>query len=340
MTALIVRSCGPMTSLQDNGRIGQGRYGISRSGAMDRLALAAANALVGNAPGTAAIEFMLVGGSLELAEGSARIAFAGAPFSASLDGAPLAPFTATVMQAGQVLTIGSAASGIFAYLAVSGGFALEPDLGSLSLQRRAGIGGFKGRALQAGDELPLQHGSVSGPDLRLELPREDPAAPIRVVLGPQAHEFTEAVVSTFLGSVYAVTAEADRMGYRLSGPKLEHTRGHNIVSDGLIAGSVQVPGAGMPIVMMADHQTTGGYPKIATVISVDLRRLAQKRPGETIRFTAVPVEEAGRLAREHAAFAASLPGLCRPVRAGLPDVEALLAANLAGAVTDALAAEL
>ncbi|HEV7874377.1 MAG TPA: biotin-dependent carboxyltransferase family protein [Enterovirga sp.] len=340
MTALIVHSCGPMTSLQDNGRIGQGRYGMSRSGAMDRLALAAANALVGNEPGIAAIEIMLLGGCFALAEGSACIALAGAPFSASLDGAPLAPFTATVMQAGQALTIGSAASGIFAYLAVSGGFALEPDLGSLSLQRRAGIGGFKGRALQAGDELPLLRDSVSGRDLLLELPQEDPAAPIRVVLGPQAHEFTEAVVSTFLGSVYAVTAEADRMGYRLSGPKLEHTRGHNIVSDGLIAGSVQVPGAGMPIVMMADHQTTGGYPKIATVVSADLRRLAQKRPGETIRFAAIGVEEAGRLAREQAAFVASLPGLCRPVRAGLPDVAALLTANLAGAVTDALAAEL
>jgi allophanate hydrolase subunit 2 len=136
MTALIVRSCGPMTSLQDNGRIGQGRYGISRSGAMDRLALAAANALVGNEPGSAAVEIMLVGGSFALAEGGAYIALAGAPFSASLDGAPLAPFTATVMQAGQTLTIGSAASGIFAYLAVSGGFALEPDLGSLSLQRQ------------------------------------------------------------------------------------------------------------------------------------------------------------------------------------------------------------
>jgi biotin-dependent carboxylase-like uncharacterized protein len=339
MTALLVRACGPMTSLQDLGRIGQGRYGISRSGAMDRLALAAANALVGNAPGAAAIEFMLAGGSFALSEGSARIALAGAPFSASLDGAPLGPFSATVMQVGQVLTIGAAASGIFAYLAIAGGFALEPDLGSLSLQRRAGIGGLKGRALQAGDELPLHLGSASGPDLRLDLPTEDLAAPIRVVLGPQAHEFPEDAVATFLSSPYTISAEADRMGYRLSGPILNHSRGYNIVSDGLVAGSVQVPGAGMPIVMMADHQTTGGYPKIATVISADLGRLAQRRPGETIRFAAISVEEAGKIAREHSALLASLSSRCRPVRNGLLDVEALLAANLAGAVTDALAAE-
>jgi biotin-dependent carboxylase-like uncharacterized protein len=339
MTALVVRSCGPMTSLQDAGRIGQGRYGVARSGAMDRMALAAANALVGNEPGAAAIEFMLVGGTFTLREGSARIALAGAPFSASLDGTSVRPFTAAVMEADQVLTIGSATTGIFAYLAIAGGFALEPDLGSLSLQRRAGIGGFKGRALQAGDELPLHHDSASGLDLSLDLPVEDPAAPIRVVLGPQAHEFTEEAVSTFLGGTYLVTAEADRMGYRLSGPTLEHTRGHNIVSDGLIAGSVQVPGAGMPIVMMADHQTTGGYPKIATVISADLGRLAQRRPGEVVRFAAIGVEEAGKIARSRAALVAALPSCCRPIRNGLPDVEALLAANVAGAVTDALAAE-
>jgi biotin-dependent carboxylase-like uncharacterized protein len=339
VTALVVRSCGPMTSLQDNGRIGQARYGLSRAGAMDRLALAAANALVGNEVGVAAIEFMLVGGSFTLLEGSARIALTGASFSVTLDGRPLRPFSSTVMDAGQVLTIGAAATGIYGYLAIAGGFAIDPDLGSLSLQRRAGIGGFKGRVLEAGDELPLCQGRVSGPDVQLDLPAHDARAPIRVVLGPQVNEFPEDAVATFLASTYTVSAEADRMGYRLSGPILNHSRGYNIVSDGLVAGSVQVPGAGMPIVMMADHQTTGGYPKIATVISADLGRLAQRRPGETVRFAAIDVETAGKVARERAALIASLPSRVRSIRGGLPDVEALLAANLAGAVTDALAPE-
>jgi biotin-dependent carboxylase-like uncharacterized protein len=339
VTALVVRSCGPMTSLQDNGRIGQGRYGLSRAGAMDRLALAAANALAGNEAATAAIELMLIGGSFALREGSARIALTGAAFSATLDGRALRPFTATVMEAGQVLTIGAAATGIYGYLAIAGGLAIEPDLGSLSLQRRAGIGGFKGRALEGGDELSLRQDRASGPDLQLDLPAQDASAPIRVVLGPQVDEFPEDAVATFLASTYTISAEADRMGYRLSGPILNHSRGYNIVSDGLVAGSVQVPGAGMPIVMMADHQTTGGYPKIATVISADLGRLAQRRPGETVRFAAITVGEAGKLARERAALIASLPSRVRPIRGGLPDVEALLAANLAGAVTDALAPE-
>jgi 5-oxoprolinase (ATP-hydrolysing) subunit C len=161
-------------------------------------------------------------------------------------------------------------------------------------------------------------------------------APIRVVLGPQAEYFTAAGLETFLSTPYRVAAEADRMGYRLTGTRIEHALGYNIVSDGIVAGSVKVPGTGEPIVMMADRQTTGGYPKIATVISPDLRVIAQRRPGATVRFQGVDMAEAQRLAREAARDLSDLPSRVRPRRGGLPSNEELLALNLAGSAVDAL----
>jgi biotin-dependent carboxylase-like uncharacterized protein len=336
MTALVVRSCGPMTSLQDGGRSGYQRFGVSRSGAMDRLALAYANTLVGNAPGAAAIEFMLLGGSFSLEGGTARVAFAGAAFALSLDDQPLPPLSSVLVEPGQILAIAPASKGIFGYLAVAGGFALPPDLGSLSLQKRAGIGGIAGRAFLAGDQIPLLLDTAGpGPEVALD-PVPEPDAAIRVVLGPQDDYFTPDAVEAFLTSTFAVTAEADRMGYRLAGPTIAHAQGYNIVSDGLVGGSVQVPGSGSPIVMMSDHQTTGGYPKIATVISADLGRLAQRRTGEQVRFQALSVEDAQAIARDHAALVASLPARSRVLHGGLPDAETLLGLNLAGYATNAL----
>jgi biotin-dependent carboxylase-like uncharacterized protein len=337
MTALLVRAAGPMTSLQDAGRYGHQRFGVSPSGAMDRLALAAANALVGNAPGAAGIEFMLLGGSFAVEDGTVRIAVAGAPCGLTLDGEPAPPGISLQVRAGQTLTVGSAQEGVYAYLAVAGGFALPPELGSLSLHRRAGIGGIDGRPLQAGDRLPLTlDAPPAGPELVLDPAPIDPAAEVRVVLGPQDDLFTAAGIETFLSSAYAVTQEADRMGYRLAGPKIEHASGYNIVSDGIVSGSVQVPGSGEPICMMADRQTTGGYPKIATVISADLRVLAQRRPGDAVRFRAVTMAEAQELARERARALASLAAKARPARAAAFTSEELLAQNLAGAAVDAL----
>ncbi|HZB38341.1 MAG TPA: biotin-dependent carboxyltransferase family protein [Beijerinckiaceae bacterium] len=339
MTALSVKACGPMTSIQDSGRFGWQRYGVSSSGAMDRLALAAANALVGNGPGAAAIEFMLMGGTFEAQGGSVRIAVAGAPCAVTLDGRQVLPMSAVSLSAGEVVTVGPAQSGVYAYLAASGGFALNPQLGSLSLQPRAGIGGLGGRALQAGDLLPLILADApDGPELALD-PVPLDAATVRIVLGPQDDYFTKAGIETFLSSAYTVSREADRMGYRLTGPKIAHARGFNIVSDGIVTGSVQVPGSGEPIVMMADRQTTGGYPKLATVISADLRLVAQRRSGEAIRFAAVSIEEAQALARERAEAIRLLPAAARPLGAGLPATEALLGLNLAGEAVDAFAAQ-
>ena len=336
MTALRVVAAGPMTSLQDAGRIGFQRYGVSPSGAMDGLALAAANVLVGNAPGAGAIEFMLLGGAFAVEDGEARVAVMGARCAVSVDGQGVPTATSIRLQAGQTLTVGPTREGVYAYLAVAGGFALAPDLGSLSLQARAGIGGIDGRPLAAGDRLPLNlERPPDTADLALDPVGLEPDAPVRVVLGPQDDHFTPDGLATFASATYTVTQEADRMGYRLGGPKIAHADGFNIVSDGIVSGSVQVPGSGEPIVMMADRQTTGGYPKIATVVSADLRLLAQRRPGQTLRFAVVGMREAQELARARARAMASLATAARPVRRGSFTSEDLLALNLAGAAVDA-----
>ncbi len=336
MTALLLRSCGPATSIQDRGRFGWQRYGIASSGAADPLALAAANALVGNPLDTAALELMLLGATLETVDAPARLALAGAAMPLTIDGVPQADHTSFVLAPGRRLTIGPARTGVCAVLAVEGGFDLVPALGSHSLHARAGLGGLSGRTLRGGDTLPLlkaaptARGEAALPPLPVALDR-----PLEVVLGPQDDHFTPQGIATFLGSPYIVTAEADRMGYRLAGPHIAHAGDFNIVSDGIVAGSVQVPGSGQPIVLLADRQTTGGYPKIATVASADLRLLAQRRPGDAVRFAAVTVESAQASARAATAERHALPERLRPVRRGAPDSAALLTMNVAGAALDA-----
>jgi biotin-dependent carboxylase-like uncharacterized protein len=340
MTEILVKACGPRTSLQDAGRIGVQRYGVSNSGAMDRLALAAANVLVGNGPGAAAIELMLLGGSFVIEGGPVRVAVAGAPCAVTLDGQPVPHSRTLAARPGQTVTIGPMQAGVYAYLAVAGGFDVPPQLGSLSLHQRAALGGFKGRTFEPGDRIPLRLAEPpEAPLLALEPLPLDRDAPIRVVLGPQDDHFTEAGIRTFLSAAYGVSQEADRMGYRLTGPKVEHSQGFNIVSDGIVTGSVQVPGSGEPIIMMADRQTTGGYPKIATVISADLRLVAQRRPGDRIRFEAIEMAEAQRAARDRAGEIATLAMRARPVGGGLPPLEELLGLNLAGAAVDALSSD-
>jgi 5-oxoprolinase (ATP-hydrolysing) subunit C len=340
MTELVVKACGPRTSLQDAGRIGWQRYGVSNSGAMDRLSLAAANVLVGNGPGAGAVEFMLLGGSFLVEGGPVRLAVAGAPCAITLDGLPIAHSMTFLARPGQVLTLGPMQVGVYAYLAVAGGIDLPLQLGSLSLHQRAALGGFEGRTLQEGDRIPLRLAELpEAPLLALDALTLDRDAAIRVVLGPQDDHFTAAGIESFLSAAFTVSLEADRMGYRLNGPKVEHSTGFNIVSDGIATGSVQVPGSGEPIIMLADRQTTGGYPKIATVISADLRIVAQRRPGEVIRFRVIAMDHAQRQARDRAGEIAALATRARPVRGGLPSPEELLTLNLAGAAVDALAAD-
>ncbi len=328
MTALHVLSCGPATSLQDRGRFGWQRFGIGPAGAMDAQALALANLLVGNAAGTGAIEFALAGGRFRLAGGRARVALAGPDCVLRVDGRPIAALTTATVEDGQTIDIGAVSGGIFAYLAVAGGLAVAPVLGSVALHLRAGIGGLDGRPLRTGDRLPLVVAAPAGPDRTG--PALPPASgPIRVLPGPQDDHFTAAGIATFLGSDYTVSPQSDRMGLRLLGAAIAHgAKGTNIVSDGIATGAIQVPGSGEPLVLLADRQTTGGYPKIATVISADLGRLAQSRPGAVLRFAAVTRAQAVSARRAQAADLVAFQANVRAVGSADLDSARLLGLSL------------
>ena len=324
-------------SVQDGGRPGYLRYGLSASGPMDPLAFAAANRLVGNPADAAALELGLAGARLRAEGGAVRLALAGAPSGLRLDGEPVAAHRSLVLPEGAELTIERPREGVFAYLAVSGGFSVPRVMGSRALHQRAALGGLDGRALREGDRLPLTASPTGGTDVCLDPVPLQRTAPIRVVLGPQDDLFSETGLATFLHETFTVSNRADRMGYQLDGPAIAHgPGGFNIVSDATVAGSVQVPGSGRPIVLLADRQTTGGYPKIATVISADLRLIAQRRPGEPVRFEAVGLATATRLAREAAARIAELGTRLRLVES---EAERLMGANLAGVAVDALRTE-
>jgi biotin-dependent carboxylase-like uncharacterized protein len=266
---------------------------------MDIEALAIANALVGNARDTAALEFAYAGGEWEVAATSCRVAVSGGRFPIFVDDEPAPAFTTITLTRGQALRIGGAPDAVWGYLAVSGGFDLPRQLGSLSTHCRSGVGGLGGRTIHAGDILPLVSEWVRAePERGLREPPLPHEAPLRVTLGPQDDYFAPAAIETFLSVEYKVTHQMDRLGYRLEGPALSHAKGYNIISDGYVPGAIQVPGGGEPIVLLQDAQPPGGYPKIATIISADLARLAQCRPGRGVRFEPIGIETAQRLRRE------------------------------------------
>jgi biotin-dependent carboxylase-like uncharacterized protein len=235
---------------------------------------------------------------------------------------------------GETLTLGFARGGSFSYLAIEGGIAGEPVFGSLAVNARAGLGSPYPRPLQAGDEL--QTAPASGAvEHRIELPPVMDG-PIRVVMGPQDDEFSDAEKKLFLDSEWKISATSDRMGYRLEGPVIKHLHGHNIVSDGTVNGSIQVPGNGAPIVLMPDRGTTGGYPKIATVISADLGRFAQIPAGRAFRFKAVGMAEAQAELRNFVKQIAALPDRLRDIQNFDLNIEALQDANVAGSAVSAV----
>lgn len=311
MSTLRVVQAGPYSTVQDAGRFGSQRFGISPAGAADPVLLAIANTLAGNPPDAAAIECTLLGDAYEVTADSARIAVAG-DVTLKIDGEAAAPWRSHRLVRGQKIRIGACRSGLRFYVAVQGGIACPLVLGSRSTHVRTGIGGIDGRRLKAGDALPLAQDAVAGGTERDFDPTRLPAAParLRVVLGPQDDYFTAAGIATFLESDYAVARDADRMGCRLEGPAIAHAKGHNIISDGIPLGGIQVPGNGLPIVLMRDRQTTGGYPKIACLIGPDVARLAQKRPGETASFAALtPAEAQAAVRAEAAGLAERLAGI-------------------------------
>jgi 5-oxoprolinase (ATP-hydrolysing) subunit C len=334
MSKLVISTVGPASSVQDGGRHGAQRYGLTPSGAMDRLALATANCLLGNELFVAAVEIGPFGAAFTAREGAVRVALAGASRNADISGRAVALDTSMTLADGETLTLGFARGGAFSYLAIEGGIAGEPMFGSLAVNARAGLGSPYPRPLQAGDEL--QTAAPSGPaERRIDLPPLV-EGPIRVVMGPQDDEFGEAAINLFLDSEWKISATSDRMGYRLEGPVIKHLHGHNIVSDGTVDGSIQVPGNGAPIVLMPDRGTSGGYPKIATVITADFGRFAQIPAGRGFRFKAVSMAEAQREARQFAQLLRSLPDRVRPIETFDLNIEALQDANVAGAAVSAV----
>jgi biotin-dependent carboxylase-like uncharacterized protein len=297
---LHIQDPGPQTTVQDRGRIGYLRVGIPTSGPMDEDAFALGNRLVGNAPGAAGLESTLMGPRVEFAD-DRLVAVTGAEVPVTLNGAEMDRWVAFRVRGGDVLKLGPARAGVRAYLLVEGGIATPPALGSRATYLRGHLGGHQGRALRRGDVLPLGPAARSRPwRLRRErLPAYPDAVDVSVVLGPQDDRFTAAGLAAFLAGPYELLPQADRMGARLRGPRIEHRRGHDIVSDGVPLGGIQVVGDGQPIVLLADRQSTGGYTKIATVCSFDLGRIGQLRPGQRVRFRAMSLAEAHALRRAH-----------------------------------------
>ena len=338
-TALAVIAPGLGVTVQDLGRPGFQAIGVPPGGALDPVTLRLANWLTGNAEGEGALEMRFSGPSFELHGGEAHLAVAGE--GAWIELMPpyegrYPAFRSVMMKPGQRFRVAIKGGGP-CYLAVEGGFAIPPVLGSLSTLAVARLGGFHGRALAMGDVLPLR---LAAPDLpgeqALRPPKFASAPAIRVMLGPQDTHFTPEGLSTFLGEPFAISHLSDRMGLRLEGKAVEHAGSFDLISDGNAHGAIQVPGSGQPIVLMADRGTTGGYPKIATVIGADLPLLGRLPPGAELRFKAVTQTEAVEALLAQDAMLASLKASIAPYRdPGEELARALLEENIISGVADA-----
>lgn len=312
-------SAGPLTTIQDKGRQGYMRYGITTSGVMDDKAYAYGNYLVGNSETEACLEMTFKGVVMEF-EGQGEIAIVGADMTPLLNGIPVSNNTKIAVKTKDILELGFAKTGLRGYLFCKGGIEVPLVYGSRSTNLKCGFGGFHGRKLQNGDILesgkfPMDTGLSKTEPIQLEgsiisenrsfsyrIPEENDLV-IRVILGPQEDYFTEQGVRTFLSSEYKITPESDRMGIRLSGNVLEAVKGMDIISDAIPLGSIQVSADGQPIILLADRQTTGGYAKIATVISDDIWKLAQSRPGMSLHFKMVTLRQAQKIMKKQLRFA-------------------------------------
>jgi biotin-dependent carboxylase-like uncharacterized protein len=289
------------TTVQDKGRYHCLRYGVPISGAMDAFSLVAANYLVGNDPDDACLEITLIGPELK-ARAKTQIAITGGTISLRINGEPASMWETLEISEGDVVSFGRMESGCRSYLSIRGGIDAPLVLGSRSAFVRGGFGGIGGRQSKAGDTID----GFNAPSLAAQYSLPEELRPqltgnyeVHVVLGPQADMFTETGLNTFLSSIYKVTLEADRMGYRLEGPLIEHKGRADIVSDALLPGAVQVPRNGKPIVIMRDAQTTGGYPKIAAVTTPDVSLLGQAKPNDTVKFSKLTVQQAQEKTREY-----------------------------------------
>jgi antagonist of KipI len=300
-----VEGAPPYLAVQDGGWPGLRASGMPAGGAMDRWALAVANLLAGNAAEDAALEWALGAGALRF-EADAVVALAGAEAEATLGGAPAPACTALHARAGETLRIAAPSRGRFVYVAIRGGVDVPPVLGSRATYLPGAFGGLAGRLVRAGDAIPVgrapagpaaPHGWALPEGLR---PAYDPHLPLRAVAGPQAALFAGDAWATLEGEAFRVSRTSDRAGYRLEGPALRTTVPAALPSEAACPGAVQVPDGGAPIVLMPDGPTVGGYPKIAVVASADLPGLAQRAPGDEVRFRLVSVAEAQAAYRSRA----------------------------------------
>ncbi|MDB5901562.1 MAG: allophanate hydrolase [Betaproteobacteria bacterium] len=290
-TALAVLKGGICSTVQDLGRVGYRAYGVPVSGALDTVTLELANALVGNAPHIAAIEMLYAGAAVQAQGGRVRIAVCGAEATLTRHGSAAAialpRWQSVVLEAGDIVRVGHVERTSAAYLAVEGGIDTPLVLGSASTYLRGALGGWHGRILKAGDVLPVKlQQAAARAELRyvrpptLEAPRV-----LRVIAGPQHDRFSESAMQVLLASEYGVSSHSDRSGLRLEGPPLQHVGGFDLSSEGVATGSIQVPGSGLPVILIADHPTVGGYPKIATIITADLPAAGRLRMGSRVSFS-------------------------------------------------------
>lgn len=323
MSITVIRP-GLSSTFQDCGRHGFQHLGVPVGGAMDLRAHQLANLIAGNTGDPATLEITLIGPTLRF-DAAACIALAGADLSPTINGEPAPLGRPLLMREGDVLAFGERRNGVRCYLAWHGGIALAQVLGSQSTYLRGAMGGFHGRALRKGDVLPLNRPlrddtldalATELNRLSIYLPAtlaNNPRRHLRVIRGPHTPLFTEDALAALLGSTYRIANESDRMGYRLHGPALRVRENRQLLSEGATFGSIQVPSDGLPIVLMADRQSIGGYPKIAHVATADLPQLAQHMPGEEIRFEEIGLAQAQQLdnLREQALarLSASLGGL-------------------------------
>jgi biotin-dependent carboxylase-like uncharacterized protein len=305
---------GPLTTVQDLGRTGYQQYGVPTSGALDDYAFRLGNLLVGNDEGAASLEITLFGCQLRALR-ETLIAITGADLAPTINDRPAPAWESLWLKSGQVLSFTRLRKGCRAYLAVAGGIRVLEVMQSASTCVRAGIGGLNGRPLRKGDVFKAHEGDASAKAARIPtryIPAYSHDLALRVILGPQDDYFTDEGISTFLNSEYIVSAQADRMGYRLEGPVIQHRTGADIVSDGIPLGAIQVPGDGLPIILLADRQTTGGYTKIATIISVDIPKVAQAKPGDSIKFQQVKGAQAIALRQKYELQIETIKSFLRP----------------------------
>lgn len=298
---LRVHEPGLLTTVQDLGRMGYGPLGVSPSGAADSAALRLGNRLVGNDEGAAALEMTLVGGVFSV-DNDTTIAMTGSDFGATLDGFYVPPWTSIRVRSGAILRVGPTRTGARAYLCVHGGIVVEPFLGSASTHTMTGLGGFEGRSLRKGDVLSIGTSTQSYRKrtvARRALERLVPRKTIRVTAGEQIDRFPENSRRALVESSYRVLEQSNRMGIRLDGPPIPSNLRDEMITEGVSLGAIQVPAGGLPIILFVEQQTTGGYPKIANVISADIASVGQLRPRDNVRFQLVDMSAARAAWAEH-----------------------------------------